>query len=177
MSIEWMRENAPKTLAYFEQFYDLLIGRSGYKKYLQKTPYYSIYNVSKLTFYPFKVVWSEVGHDIEAAVISSHKGKALGNKIVVPDHTVIMIPFEEQEEAHYVCAVLNSSPSQFIVRGYVVLHPSPHILKNISIPKYDKTNYIHQDLTRLSQQCHEKVAAGIDVSDLEEQIDELATEL
>ena len=73
--------------------------------------------------------------------------------------------------------MLNASPSQFIVMGYVVLHPSPHILKNIKIPKYNPTNETHKDLSRLSKQCHEKVAAGISVSDLEEQIDQLAAEL
>lgn len=35
----------------------------------------------------------------------------------------------------------------------------------------------HKELARLSKQCHEKVAAGISVTDFEEQIDELAAEL
>ena len=36
---------------------------------------------------------------------------------------------------------------------------------------------LHRDLARLSKQCHEKAAIGIDVRDLEEQIDNLAAEL
>ena len=38
-------------------------------------------------------------------------------------------------------------------------------------------NAIHKELSTLSKLCHEKVASGIDVTDLEEQIDELAAEL
>jgi len=34
--------------------------------------------------------------------------------------------------------------------------------------------YSHQELSLLSRYCHQKAAVGIDVSDLEEQIDELA---
>jgi len=110
-------------------------------------------------------------------VVASHKGDHLGEKVVVPDHTVVAISFDDVNEAHFVCGMLNASPSQFIVLGYVVLHPSPHTLKNIKIPKYDPKNETHKDLSRLSKQCHEKVAGGISVTDLEEEIDELAAEL
>ncbi|MBI4548382.1 MAG: N-6 DNA methylase [Ignavibacteriae bacterium] len=175
--LKWMEKHVPKTLAYFNRFKDRLLNRSGYKKYLDGEPFYSIYNVSEKTFNPFKVVWSEVNNNVEAAVVSSQESDHLGKKVVIPDHTVIAISLENEDDANYVCAMLNSSPSQFIVTGYVVLHPSPHILKNIKIPKYDPDNELHQDLIRLSKQCHEKVAIGITVSDLEDQIDELAAEL
>jgi hypothetical protein len=54
---------------------------------------------------------------------------------------------------------------------------NPHIMDYIKIPRYVPDDKVHQDLSQLSQECHEKVAAGISVSDLEEQIDELAAEL
>jgi len=174
-----LKEKFPKTFDYLSRFEDQLMLRSGYRKYLRPVgePFYSLYNIGPYTFAPYKVVWSEVGHDVEAAVVGSSSNEYLGEKVVIPDHTVVAVSLENETEAHFVCAMLNSSPAQFIVLGYVVLHPSPHILKNIKIPKYDPQNEIHQDLSRLSQQCHEKVAAGISVSDLEEQIDELAAEL
>lgn len=52
-----------------------------------------------------------------------------------------------------------------------------NFIQNLSIPNYDPKNGTHKELARLSKLCHEKVAAGINVSDLEEQIDELAAEL
>ena len=54
---------------------------------------------------------------------------------------------------------------------------SPHILEHIAISKYQRENALHGELARLSKSCHQKAAAGIDVNDLEEQIDELAAEL
>jgi SAM-dependent methyltransferase len=169
----------PKALQFLRNFEMALRDRALYKKYLepQGVPFYGIYNIGPYTFARYKVVWSEVGQSVEAAVVASYKSDHLGNKVVVPDHTVVTISLDDEKEAWYVCAMLNSCPSQFIVVGYVVLHPSPHILKNIRIPKYDPKNETHGELARLSKQCHEKVPAGISVTDLEEQIDELAAEL
>ncbi|MBM4161077.1 MAG: SAM-dependent DNA methyltransferase [Ignavibacteria bacterium] len=169
----------PKTLKFLEYFEKPLRDRALYKKYLepQGVPFYGIYNIGLYTFAPYKVVWSEVGHDVEAAVVASHESDQVGKKVVVPDHTVVAISLEDEKEAHYVCAMLNSSPAQFIVVGYVVLHPSPHILRNIKIPKFNPNHDTHKELAHLSRQCHKKVAAGISVTDLEQQIDELAAEL
>ena len=54
---------------------------------------------------------------------------------------------------------------------------SAHILDNIKIPKFDQRNTTHVELAHLSEKCHKKAAAEIDVSDLETQIDELSAEL
>jgi len=171
--LKWMEKHVPKTLAYFNQFKGKLLGRSGYKKYLDGEPFYSIYNVSENTFAPFKVVWKEQSSEFECAVVSSIDGK-----VIVPDHKLMLVPFQGEGEAHYVCSLLNSTVSQFIVQAYTIsTQQSTHILENIKIPKYDPKNEMHKELARLSKQCHEKVAAGISVSDLEEQIDELAAEL
>ncbi len=167
----------PLTYQYLKHFKNSLSSRADRKYYPEGSPFYTMRNVANYTFAPYKVVWSEVGHDLEAAVISSHNNEQLGEKIVVPDHTVVAVSLDSESEAHYVCAVLNSTPTQFVIRGYVVLHPSPHVLKNISIPKYNEANESHVNLSQLSKTCHEKIAAGIDITDSEEQIDELAAEL
>jgi hypothetical protein len=51
------------------------------------------------------------------------------------------------------------------------------VLERIKIPKYDQNNGRHKELAHLSKLCHNKVADGISVSDLEEQLDELVAEL
>jgi SAM-dependent methyltransferase len=165
----------PKTLMFLEYFETALRERALYKKYLQPqgVPFYGIYNIGAYTFAPYKVVWKEQSSELECAVVSSFEGKT-----VVPDHKLMLVPFSEENEAHYMCAVLESSVSRFIVQAYTIAtQQSTHILENIKVPKYDPTDEIHQSLARLSKQCHEKVAGGIDVADLESQIDELAAEL
>jgi len=166
----------PKTYAYLKNFEENLKDRVIFK-YLAGQPFYSLYDIKNYTFAPHKVVWSEVSQDIRAAVAGSYKDIHLGEKIIIPDHTVVAISFDKEREAHFACALLNSTPSQFIVKGYVVLHPSPHILNHIAIPHFDSSNDIHQNLSHLSSDCHGKIACGIGVTDLEEQIDELATKI
>jgi len=173
----WMQNKLPRTYNFLKRFKKVLIQRSGYRKYLKGKPFYSMYNVGTYTFAPYKIVWGEVGNEINAAIVSSYTDQYLGNKVVVPDHTVVAISFENETEAHFVCALLNSSPSRLIVKSYIALHPSPHVMKHIAIPKYDPQNPTHNDLATLSRKCHIKTSAGIPVFELEEQIDQLAAEL
>ncbi len=169
----WMDQNCPKTKEYFLTFEKELRARSAFKKYQKHSAFWSQYNVGPYTFAPYKVVWKEQSSEFQAAVVSSLNGKA-----IVPDHKLMLIALQEVIEAHYVCAILNSTPSRFVVCGYAIsVQLGPHILKNIKIPKFDPNNETHQGLAYLSMKCHEKVAAGISVSDLEEQIDEHAAEL
>lgn len=171
----FIQNKFPKTLEFLKHFEHPLRNRALYKKYLepQGTPFYGIYNIGPYTFAPYKVVWKEQSSEFECAIVSS-----VDSKVVVPDHKLMLVPFQQENEAHYVCALLGSSITRFIVQAYTIsTQQSTHILENIKIPRYDLKNETHKQLARLSTQCHEKVAAGISVTDLEEQIDELASEL
>lgn len=97
----------------------------------------------------------------------------------MPDHTLIAIDCESHEEAHFVCALLNSSPANFIVRGYIALHPSPHILNYIHIPKFNPKDNVHVGLAKSSAACHAAVpsATDADLAALETANDELAARL
>ena len=164
-----------KCYAYFQEFKSPLSNRSGYKKYLEPTgePYYALYNVGVYTFAPYKVVWKEQSSPFQCAVISS-----FNDKIIVPDHKLMLVPFETEDESHFVCALLNSTPSQFLVQAYTIsIQQSTHILKNVRVPKYAENNKIHTELAGLSKKCHEKISLGIGVSDIEDQIDNLSAEL
>jgi hypothetical protein len=176
-----LKKNLPLTYGYLKRFEDLLLGRSGYRKFLrpQNAPFYSIYNVGGYTFAPYKVVWREVASGINAAVVSDHRDNRLGDKMVIPDHTLVLVPCESADEAHFVCATLNSSPSRLVVQAYVALHPSPHVLQYIAVPRFDVSNFIHTRLAALSQQAHELAAAGGEtgLADIEAQVDEAAAEV
>lgn len=172
----WMKKNLPKTWEYFINFESILVERSGYKKYLDGESFYSIYNVSESTLSPYKVVWKSLANGSQAVVVGTAPvGKE--EKVIIPEHNTMLVPFKNYHEAHYFCSLFNCSITSFLIVGYIALFYSAHVLENIAIPKYDSSNPVHQDLSLKSQQCHEKTAAGIDVTDLEEQIDELAAEL
>jgi SAM-dependent methyltransferase len=172
-----MSVRLPKTYAYLKRFEEPLTRRSGYRRYFKDTdPFYSLFNIGDYTFEPYKVVWREVANDIRAAVAEP---PSKGAKLDVPDHTLVAVSVASHEEAHYICALLNSSCANFVVVGYVALHPSPHIMTKIKIPKYDSKNSVHRQLADLSQQAHAATAAGdtARVQETEVGIDQLAKQL
>jgi SAM-dependent methyltransferase len=178
---EWIKSNLPRTYNYLKHFEKKLWHRKSKTilDIMHKSAFYAIFGVSKYTFSKYKVCWQTMGGKLRAAVISNSDlgGKFPFPKTIVPQHTIVFIPSEYLTKSHFICALINSSTSDLMARSYSMgkSFGNPHLMNQIPIP--DPSNSIHQDLSRLSQQCHEKTAAGIDVTDLEEQIDELAAEM
>lgn len=173
-----MKHKYPKTYAYFKNFEKQLRNRSGYKKYFKSTdPFWSMYNVGPYTMSLWKAMWPEVGHDVRCGVCGPEDQKP--KKASLPDHTIVAVSCSRQQEAHFIAALLNSSPAQLAVRSYIVLHPSPHVLENISIPKYDPVDPAHQQLVNLSQRCHTDAAKGKSdsIANIEKEIDEASAQL
>jgi hypothetical protein len=181
LPLKTMETKYPYTFKYFAQFKDLLSQRNGYEKYLLGEPFYAVYNFGPYTFSPCKVVWTRVGIDIKSAVVGNQNSGLFDNRIVIPIETVVFVPFDNMDEAHYFCSVLNSNASRFIIIAYsnkgTGSFGSPHILEHVGIPKFDAKNQTHQNLCSLSKDCHKKVTSGVSVTDLEEQIDDLAAQL
>ncbi len=169
----------PKTYAYLLHFKDVLANRPDRKYYPPGSPFYTMRNVAKYTFAPYKVVWREVAHQLDASVSEQAAVPSIGPRCVVPDHTLILIPCQEAAEAHFVCAALNSSPSRFVVQNYIVLHPDPHILQRVRVPRFNSSDPVHCQLAALSQQAHAAAAAGdtAAVQAIEAEIDRLAAQL
>lgn len=176
----WLSTRLPKTYNYLQRFEEDLRKRSGYRRYFRPDdPFYSIFNVSDYTFSPYKVVWREVAHELDAAVVGQVAEEGLPEKPTVPDHTVILIACDARDEAHFVCAALNSAPSRFIIKNYIVLHPDPHVLQRVRIPQYDAANPVHGRLADLSREAHAATAAGEAerVREVEAAVDQAAAEL
>jgi hypothetical protein len=92
----------------------------------------------------------------------------------------MLVPFEDEQKAHYVCGVLASVIAQLVVKSYVVeVSTSTHVLENIAVPKFERTNPVHTLLAALSQQAHQLTAAGdkAGLAEVEEQLDLAAADL
>jgi len=133
-----------------------------------------MFNIGDYTFAPWKVVWREVSHTLDAAVVGLRDGKA-----TIPDHTLILVACTDAREAHYLCAYLNSSAARLAVQSYIVLHPDPHILDHVRIPKFDPANPAHARLAELSQHAHEAAMRGAagELRCIEAEIDQQAAKL
>ncbi|MCK4403536.1 MAG: N-6 DNA methylase [candidate division Zixibacteria bacterium] len=174
-----MQKDFPKTYKYLLKFRDALDQRKSavIRELADEQGFYLLYGVKEYTLTPYKVVWKEQAQEFQCAVVSKSKVGDV-EKVLIPDHKLMLVPFENKSEAHFVAACLNSCVSRFVVMAYVIsIQQGTHILSNIAIPDFDASNPIHGNLSRFSRQCHEKAAKGIDVTDLEEQIDQLAAEM
>jgi hypothetical protein len=181
-----MKRRWPKTFAYLKQFEGdpekpkrgTLRGRSGYKLYFNPSdPFYTMYNVGPYTMAEWKVLWPEVGHTVRAGVCGPSAIEK--TKPSLPDHTIIAVSCESGTEAYYLAGLLNSSPATVTASAYIVLHPSPHIMQSIAVPRYSRSDSDHARLAELSRQCHEVTARNNEdrVAELEAEIDEAAASL
>ncbi|MGB2728450.1 MAG: hypothetical protein WBD09_08225 [Halobacteriota archaeon] len=94
----------------------------------------------------------------------------LGKKVVVPNEKLMLIPFDDRDEAHYVASVLNSSIAQLIVMGYTIETAiSTHVLKNVYVPKFKPKDKIHLKLAELSKEAHALAKRYYELKDLEAQ--------
>jgi len=153
----WMMVNQPNLYSYLKKFEDLLRNRSGYQRYfdIKKDAFYSIYNVSSFTLSKNKVVWKALTTDIAATVISVHHDNWFTqSKPVIPEHNTIFISTKSEEEAHYLCSILNSNISNLVVRSHSSLFYSASILEYLAIPRYSPSTALHLHLAALSQQAH-----------------------
>jgi hypothetical protein len=175
-----MQKWFPKTYGYLKRFEEILRKRADamVKGALARAePFYFYGAVGTYTFAPWKVVWTRLAQ-IEASVVSLQDGKP-----VVPQETVTLVDCSSAEEAHYICALVNSSPFQFAAVSYSQeggkSMGSMHVLENIRIPHFDPQDAVHRRLAELSQAAHQ--AAGredaAELARIEAEIDRQAAQL
>lgn len=176
---DWLKTQYPRTYAYLSRFRDVLASRSGYRRYYSASdPFYSMFNVAEYTFAPYKVVFPSIGTELACAVVSQD-----GGKFVIPQHIVTIVPLHDENEAHYVCACMNSAPARFTIEAYSQKggksFATPQALEHVGVPRYSPENSIHVDLARCSRRAHESVAADVDrdMKEIETSLDGLAAQL
>ncbi len=167
---KWLQDSTPLTHAWLRQFRKELSERKS--SMLPKEPFYSMYAISENTFAPYKVVWREISTSFAAAVVGEEDGKPC-----IPDHKLMMVPCKTEQEAHYLCALLNSSPFGFSVLSTAIqIQFDPHILTRIALPKFDPKNETHKALAAASKVAHRAAAKGdaAKVTEAEQEIDRLS---
>lgn len=176
-----MAARLPKTYAYLKYFETPLRRRSGYKRYFRDTdPFYSMFNVGEYTFAPYKVLWRYIASEFICAVAPVLSDEFLGDKLLIPNEKLMLVPCDQEVEAYALCGFLNSAPVRFGVQSFMIsTQIAPHIIGRFSIPVFSSGNPIHGQLADLSQAAHQATAAAdtARVRDIEDEIDRLAGEL
>ncbi len=183
-----MRERYPRALRYLAQFRELLAARAAYRRYQGKGPFYSMYNVGPYTTAPIKVVWRRMDRQINAAVIEAVHDPRLGLRSPIPQETCVLVACHSSDEAHYLCAVLNSAIVNELVSGCSVRggkgFGTPGMLRYIPLDRFDAANPRHVELALLSRRGHDAMRsadgyrqAPSALVKIQQEIDRLAVEL
>ncbi|MGH7824804.1 MAG: hypothetical protein ACREQ7_06470 [Candidatus Binatia bacterium] len=146
----------------------------------RKLPFYSLFETGKFLTASWKVVFREQAASLTTAVIGPYQTEFLGEKAIIPDHKLMVAAMETKDEAHYVCALLNSSLSRFFAEAYFIeTSISTHILDYIKIPKFSSGADLHKKLSSVSQRAHELTSRGEEkkLVAVEQEIDSLAAKL
>lgn len=163
-----MRDNLPLTYEYLSRFKPQMLVRAAFRKFYEPSdPFYSMYNIGSYTLAPWKTVWRQQASVMTAAVCGPINGRP-----VVPNHKLTLVPTETPEEAHYLCAVLNSTVVAAVVKGYTIpTGITTHVLDHVAVPRFDPTNPGHAELAELA-----RLAAQTGTAD-DKRIDELVLSL
>lgn len=180
---EIMKSKWPRTYGYLARFKNELLARATYKKFHEATqnPFYSQYNIAEYTFTRFKTVWKSMASDVESIVVSSVK-TPFAYKSVVPFKTTSYFSTNDESEAHYLCAIINSVPVRDFIKSYSSAgrgFGTPSVMEHVGIPKFDPKDSLHQQLSEISKKCHQLKAERKEkeVEKLEKENDELVKKL
>lgn len=151
-------EKYPAAYSYLRNYDDLLSERSTYKRYQRGLlPAYSIFCVGEYSFRPYKVVWPEQQNPnlFRAAVVTEATNSIVPNKVIVPDHKVYFASVENLEEAHYLCAFLNSYPVRTWLGGFLIgKQIGTAVFEYMYVPRYNAQDPDHQRLAEISVVAH-----------------------
>lgn len=163
---------APDTFMWLNFYHDKLLEtriQNGKFFNSETQPFYRLDNVGKYTYSPYKVLWKEQTGSMSAVVVSSYYNSVPNpdynifteDKIIVVDSKVLMLDLQEEMEAYYVCGIINAPNVAKVVDGYAIsTNRGVDVLKYIAIPKYDKGNELHQQISIISKQIHKLAAEG-----------------
>ena len=190
---QWMSSHLPLTFAYLTHFKDVLIKRASYQKYFHKeikkdnkvikrepiAPFYSMYNISEESFAKYRVVWKRMASKM-ATVVLSRLRTPFGLKTAVSTDTTSFFAVKDEEEAHYLCGILNSKVVDEYIRSFSSAgrgFGSPSVMSHLAIPQFNSNNKIHMKISELSQKAHDVVVQGKEIEKLQNEINQVVERL
>ena len=158
ISEQTLKQKYPRTYKWLYYFHDLLLStriRSGKFFDKEKHPWYRLDNVGPYTFSKYKVLWQEQAHAMRSCVVSTIYHEALGEKVVLTDSKVLFLSFDSEDEAYYVCGILNSENIEVVIQNYTInTNRGIDIVNNIRIPQFSEDNELHKNIAYYSKLAH-----------------------
>jgi SAM-dependent methyltransferase len=178
-----MKNQWPRTYSYLTRFKDVLLGRASkpLQQLAERTTFYTVFGVADYTIARYKVVWKRMTNDLIATVISQHK-TLFGYKTIIPLETTALIATSIEDEAHYLCALINSTSVREFIKSFSSAgrgFGTPSVMNHVGIPKFAPKDKLHQKLAELSKTLHDLKAKGKsdEVPPSEREVDRLVYKL
>lgn len=100
------------------------------------------------------------------------------DKIIVVDSKVLMLDVYNEEEAYYVCGIINAPEIIKVVDGYAVsTNRGVDVLKYIAIPKYNSQCGEHSSIAEISKDIHVRARESRDYQELEAKLSSIVHKL
>ena len=153
-----MKKDWPHTYNYLTKFRNVLLSRGSrtVRDLANRTAFYAMFGIGPYTVARYKVVWRRMAGDLVAAVISQAKTE-FGWKTIIPTDTTSLFATEKEDEAHYLCAILNSLPVRKFIKSYSSAgrgFGAPSVMEHVGIPKFNPKDENHIRLNGLSKKLH-----------------------
>lgn len=152
----------PHAFGYLSRFKGALLSRgsSTVRALAERTSFYAMFSVGPYTMAPFKVVWRRMAQELVAGVVSTLE-TPFGARLVLPSDTISFFPMEQEREAHFVCALLNSGRVRSWLRSVSSAgrgFGTPSAMRGLGIPRFQESLPLHAALADLSLLAHQDPA-------------------
>jgi len=167
-------EHFPLTHVFLKKFAPQFAARRS-KVFLHK-PFYGLFGLGQYTHAPYKVCWVGLGFQPRFAVVEEINDPLFGQKTVVPDGTIYFMPFQHRDEAHFVCALLNSElVCKFLSArsGKSKRGLSKKVVEQLALPKFNRNDDRHVDLANASLHMHQAFQQRVEKLDVHENFAEI----
>lgn len=148
----------PLTKHYFDIFKTELEDRKGFTSMdqpIHEQFFYTLQRIGAYTFAKYKVCWRYISKNFTPAVVEYANDQYLGVKNIIGNEKIISIPFDNKDEAYYICAVISSTPYRRTIENYMVgTQITPSIIGRLNIPKYNSQDQQHRELSNICQEGH-----------------------
>lgn len=160
ISPEILAADYPRTHAYLSSFKETLDKRAGFTNWEKKfrdDAFYAIQRIGSYSFAEYKVCWKYIAKDFITAVI----GPDNNGKPRLPNDKIVSIAVNSETEAHFLCALLSSSP----IRWQVISHTSGNQISSSTInalmlPIFNKNNPTHTKLSKVCYTAHSELISN-----------------
>jgi hypothetical protein len=171
-----MKNKYPRTYSYLLKFKKQLLQRasSSVQRLMDGGAFYSMFAVGPYTLAEWKVVYKRLSNAMQAAFIPKDQ---------IAHEKLILVTASSRLEAHYVAALLNSSPADLLLQGAAVRVQTkefaPSDISHLKVLAFNQRETLHAELSSLSMECDEAAAKNdaSRIAKLEAQIDRVAAKL